>query len=312
MSRHLPPAYLRYLKARLWILTRPSIWGTAIFLSVVGLVIKEYWTHPDFFTRWQTNQVADKPANSSVSEEDTGNAAVLDELSVPYNTDFNQANPPALKTRAPKQNTQATNSKSLLDALNSKSQSSTSDSKLKVTMKEGDSTPVIKLENPFLTQAENLLQLKNFQNGSNSQGVNALSTSLAQQNSGQNSFGLGTALGNQINSSQNNVSESALQTALNQLNNQNQRTGLNKDTINSSNTLNVGTGSTQSGAISTTSNIQPGVTTQLQNLTPATSNPQAGINNLQPQNPIFGTSNIQPGVATQLQNLTPATSNPQA
>ncbi|MGH8000846.1 MAG: hypothetical protein ACREPR_15815, partial [Brasilonema sp.] len=308
MSRHHPPAYLRYLKARLWNLTRPSIWGTAIFLSVVGLVIKEYWTHPDFFTHWQRNQVAEKPANSSLSEEDRAITADIDDLPVPYNTDPNQANPPAVKSLAPRQNTQAKNSKSLLDALNSKGQTSTSDSKLKVTMKEGDSTPVIKLENPFLTQAENLLQLKNFQSGSNSQGVNALTASLAQQNSAQNSFGLGTALANQTSSNQNNVSENALQTALHQLNNQNQRTGFNRDTTNS---LNVGTGSTQSGAISPTSYIQPGVTTQLQNLTPGTSYPQPGINSLQPQNPVSPTSYIQPGVTTQLQNLTPGTSYPQ-
>ncbi|NJR73763.1 MAG: hypothetical protein HC773_08955 [Scytonema sp. CRU_2_7] len=206
-------------------------------------------------------------------------------------------------------------------------------------MKEGDSTPVQQLENPFLTQAENLLQLRNFQSSSNSQGVKALTPSLGQQNSAQNSFGLGAALANQTNSNQNNVSESALQTALNQLKNQTQpnlgitsaqrtpfepssqlsaenrhiqplipNTGLNKDTINS---LNVGTGSTQSGAISGTSYIQPGVTTQIQNLTPGTSYPQPGINNLQPQNSISGTSYIQPGISNQPQNSFSRTAYPQ-
>ena len=40
---------LRYLKARLSIFTRPAFLVAAVFLSVVGFVVKEYWTNPDFF-----------------------------------------------------------------------------------------------------------------------------------------------------------------------------------------------------------------------------------------------------------------------
>lgn len=321
MSRHHPPAYLRYLKARLWYLARPSFWGTAIFLSVVGLAIKEYWTHPDFFTEWQKNLVADdKPANSSVSEEDKAMTPDINNLPpVPYNNlGYNRANPGA-KNLASKQNSQAQNSKSLLEALNN-SQTSTSDSKLKLRVKEGDSTPVIELENPFLAQAQSLLQFKNLPNGSNSLGVNALTP------------GLGTGLTTQTTSNQNGVSESALQTALNQVKSQQftnsnritstQRnplepssllstenrssqtlvpsTGFNTNTINP---LNVGTGSTQSGAISGTSYIQPGISTQLQTSIPGTTYPQPSLSG--------GTSYIQPPTANQLQTSIPATTYPQ-
>ncbi|MBP5971367.1 hypothetical protein HW132_01110 [Brasilonema sp. CT11] len=314
MSRHHhPPAYLRYLKARLWYLARPSFWGTAIFLSVVGLGIKEYWANPDFLTQWQKNQVADnKPVNSSVSKEDSAITPDINNLPpVPY---------PA-KNLASKQNTQAKNSKSLLEALNSNTQTSTSDSKLKLNVKDGDSTPVLELENPFLAQAQNLLQFKNLPNGSNSLGVNALAP------------GLGTGLATQTTSNQNGVSESALQTALNQVKrdeytNSNRTTSTKRNPFESSsllstentssqtvvpstnfntntiNPLNIGTGSTQPGAISGTSYIQPGTT-------PGTAYPQPSFNNLQPQNLSGGTSYIQPGTANQLQTSIPATTYPQ-
>lgn len=86
-QRHYPPAYLRYLKARLWNLARPSFWGTAIVLSVVGLVIKEYWTNPDFLAKSQTNPVASpqQPVDSSLSAEDKAIAADIDNLPVLYN-----------------------------------------------------------------------------------------------------------------------------------------------------------------------------------------------------------------------------------
>ncbi|MBW4631869.1 MAG: hypothetical protein KME30_08160 [Iphinoe sp. HA4291-MV1] len=316
--RHHSPTYLRYLKARLWNLARPSVWGTAIFLSIVGLVIKEYWIHPDFLTHWQKNQVADNNKSANLSEEDRAIAADIDNLPLLYNTDSDQVNPPAAKTLASKQNTQVKNNKSLLDTLNSNAQTSTSDAKSKPDVKESNSTPVQTLENPFVTQAESLLQLSNFQNRSYSQS-NALTSSIGQQNSVQNSF-------------QNNVSESALQTALNQSKNQNQRnplelssqlstenrgvqslipnTGLNRNT-NTINSLNAGTASTQSGAISPTSYIQPGISNQLPNPTSGTGYPQPGFNNLQPQNPVAGTGYIQPGISNQPQNSFPRTAYPQ-
>ncbi|BAZ24553.1 hypothetical protein NIES4073_54490 [Kalymmatonema gypsitolerans NIES-4073] len=333
--RHYPPAHLRYLKARLWNLSRPGFWGAAIFLSVVGLTIKEYWANPGFFTDWQKNQfAANQPAKSSLSEEDRAIAADIDSLPVLFNTDSGNENSPAAKTTKPTQKTQAKNSRDiLLEALNSKSQTSATDDKSKATVKEGDSASAPKLENPFVAQAENLLQLKNFQSGSNSQGVNALTPSFGQQDPVKNSFGLGTGLADTTRPNQNIASESALQTALNQSKNQNQpnfgttstqknpfeqsqlsnqnrssqivpSTGLSPNTINP----NIGTGSTQSGLISGTGYIQPPLTNGLQNSIPGTGYSQGALNNLLPQNSIPGTGYIQPRVTNQQQNSISGTS----
>jgi hypothetical protein len=326
--RHYPPAHLRYLKARLWNLSRPGFWGAAIFLSVVGLTIKEYWANPNFFTDWQKNQfAASQPADSSLSEEDRAIAADIDNLPVLFNTDSGNENSPAARTSKPTQNTQAKNSRGgLLEALNSKSQTSATDDKSKANVKEGDSASAPKLENPFVAQAENLLQLKNFQSGSNSQGVNALTPSFGQQDPVKNSFGLGTGLADTTRPNQNIASESALQTALNQSKNQNQpnlngttstqknlfeqsqlsnqnrssqivpSTGLSPNTINS----NTGTGY-----------IQPPVTNGLQNSIPGTGYSQGALNNLPPQNSIPGTGYIQPPVTNGLQNSISGTGYPQ-
>lgn len=334
--RHFPPAHLRYLKARLWNLSRPGFWGAAIFLSVVGLTIREYWANPNFFTDWQKNQFATKvPDNSSLSEEDRAIAADIDNLPILFNTDSDKENSPPARTTRNTQNTQAKNSRGgLLEVLNSKNQTSASSDKSKATVKEDDSAPTAKLENPFLAQAENLLQLKNFQSGSNPQGVNALTPSFGQQDPAKNSFGLGTGLADTTRPNQNIASESALQTALNQSKNQNQpnlngttstqknpfeqsqlsnqnrssqiipSTGLSPNTINP----NTGTGSTQSGLISGTGYIQPPITNGLQNSIPGTGYSQPGFNNLLPQNSIPGTGNIQPRVTKGLQNSISGTS----
>lgn len=47
-SRSLP-ASIRYLKARLTVLKRPSVWGSASLLLVALFVLSEYWSQPDRF-----------------------------------------------------------------------------------------------------------------------------------------------------------------------------------------------------------------------------------------------------------------------
>ncbi|ARV62526.1 hypothetical protein BZZ01_31330 [Nostocales cyanobacterium HT-58-2] len=338
--RHYPPAHLRYFKARLWNLARPGFWVTAIFLSVVGLIIKEYWTNPGFFTNWDNNQVtANNPANSSGSEKDRGMTADNDNSSVLFNTNSSKENSPVGKTTTSTQNTQTKNSKGLLDALNGKSRTSVSDEKSKASVKEGSSAAIQKLENPFVVQSQNLLQLRAFQSSSTLQGVNPLTSSFEQQNSVQNSFGLGTGLVSTIKPSQNITTESALQTALNQLKNQTQSnlnsttstqrnpfeqsrlstetrssqtpissTGLSRDT---NNYLNTRANSTQTGLISGASYIQPGFTNQLQNPIPGIAYPQPGFNNPSQQNSIFGTGYTQSGLTNQPQNFVSGTGYPQ-
>ena len=45
---HNLPASLRYLKARLWILKRPMVWGSATVLVLAAFFIYEFWNHPEW------------------------------------------------------------------------------------------------------------------------------------------------------------------------------------------------------------------------------------------------------------------------
>ena len=175
--RSYPPASLRYLKARLWNLSRPGFWVTAIFLSAIGLTIKEYWTHPDFLTKIQNKQVASNQPANSLSKEDKAIAADIDNLPVLYNDAAQTSLPPTVIT--PKENTQPNNSKSLLDALNSTGQTSASEAKSNSSV-DAHSSSAPNLENPFLTKAETLLQVGT--SGTNSQlsGSNSSTSSTVQ------------------------------------------------------------------------------------------------------------------------------------
>ncbi|MCX7594441.1 MAG: hypothetical protein N2235_11885, partial [Fischerella sp.] len=215
-GRRYPPAYLRYLKARLWNITQPGFWGTAIFLSAVGLVIKEHWTHPDLFNFGQNNQLtANKPAKSSLSAEDQAIAADIDNLPVLF-YDFERGTVPSKASNS--KDTQANNSKVLLDDV-SKQQTAATEAYLN-SLKKIDSASRAKLENPFVVQAENLLQLKDFSSESKFLGINSLAPLSAQINPVQTPTNVGMGLTDQINSTQSTVVVSPLQTALNQSTNQ--------------------------------------------------------------------------------------------
>ncbi len=212
-NRHYPPAYLRYLKARLWNLGRPGFWVTAIFLSVVGLVTWEYWSNPDIFVYKQKKQVASqKPVDSSLSEENKAIAADIDNLPVLFN-DFDEA-ALSLTTNTPKENTEGKKSNSLLDDLINK-QKSLSDSKLKPV--NLDPPPVIK--NPFIAQTENLLRTGTVDSNSQFLGIKSFS-GASETESEQTSSSLGIGLTNQTNKNQNSLSISPLQAALNESTNQ--------------------------------------------------------------------------------------------
>lgn len=216
--RHYRPAYLRYLKARLWNLGRPSFWGTAIFLSVVGLVTWEYWKNPDIFVYKPKNQVASqKPPDSSLSEENRAIAADIDNLPVLFN-DFEQATLP-VTTNTPKENTEGKKSKSLLEDV-IKNQKSASDTKLNpgLGIVNNDTSPAVK--NPFVVQTENLLRTGTVD--SNSPFLSFKSLTAASEPTGveQTSSSLGIGFTNQSNKNQNSVSISPLQAALDQSTNQ--------------------------------------------------------------------------------------------
>ncbi|MGJ5673659.1 MAG: hypothetical protein ACR9NN_08650 [Nostochopsis sp.] len=201
------PTYLRYLKARLWNLARPGFWGTAIFLAVVGLVVKEYWKQPDFFNFRDVKQdEAKKPVNSYLSDEDKAIAADIDNLPVLF-YDFTRETLASTATNV-KQSIKVDNSNIILENLTKQKTTATdanSNSGLKLV--NPASTP--KLENPFVSQTENLLQFKNYQNNSQSLGLNSLVASSIQTDTGQQVTNVGMG-------STNPAIVSPLQIALNQ------------------------------------------------------------------------------------------------
>ncbi|MBD2413284.1 hypothetical protein FACHB389_03980 [Nostoc calcicola FACHB-389] len=216
-NRHYPPAYLRYLRARLWNLGRPGFWVTAIFLSVVGLVTWEYWSNPDIFVYKQKKQVASqKPADSSLSDENKAIAADIDNLPVLFN-DFDQATLSAI-ANTPKEKSEVKKSKSLLEDLINK-QKSGNDSKLKsgLGIVKPELPPTLK--NPFITQTENLLRTGTVDSNSQFLGLNS-SSRASETEDEQTSSNLGIGLTNQTKKNQNSVYISPLQAALNESTNQ--------------------------------------------------------------------------------------------
>ncbi|MEH1937064.1 MAG: hypothetical protein V7L14_25850 [Nostoc sp.] len=215
--RHYPPAYLRYLKARLWNLGRPGFWGTAIFLSVVGLVTWAYWSNPDIFVYKQKNEVtSQKPTDSDLSEENRAIAADIDNLPVLFN-DFEQATLSGT-ANTPKENTKEKKSKDLLeDVINT--QKSASDPKLNPGLGvKGDTSPAV--ENPFVVQTENLLRTGTVNNNNQFLGLKTFNAASEPTGGEQTSSSVGIGFTNQTNKNQNSLSISPLQTALNQSTNQ--------------------------------------------------------------------------------------------
>ncbi|WP_392478197.1 hypothetical protein [Nostoc sp. C110] len=231
--RHYPPAYLRYLRARLWNLGRPGFWVTAIFLSVVGLITWEYWSNPDIFVYKQKNKVTSQtPTDSSLSAENRAIAADIDNLPVLFN-DFEQATL-SLTANTPKEKTEVKNSKSLLEDVINK-QKSASDAKLNPTLGvNGDTAPVVK--NPFVVQTENLLRNGTVDNNNQFLGIKTLTGASEPTDGEQTSSNLGIGFTNQTNKNQNSTSVSPLQAILNQSTNQ-KLSGFNGTSATQTNTL---------------------------------------------------------------------------
>ncbi|GBE90885.1 hypothetical protein [Nostoc cycadae] len=155
-NRHYPPAYLRYLKARLWNFSKPAFWVTAIFLSVLGLVIREYWSNPNAFTgKHNSEATTQKADNSSLSAEDKAIAADIDNLPVLYN-DAEKATNPAIVS-SPTDNSKSKKGKDFLQDVINK-QKSAKETKLNPSLGFSDGTSVSDGKNPFVAQTENLLQ----------------------------------------------------------------------------------------------------------------------------------------------------------
>jgi hypothetical protein len=242
-QRHYPPAYLRYLKARLSNLGRPSFWVTAIVLSVVGLVTWEFMSNPDLLTRQQKQETASpKVDDSSLSAEDRATVADIDNLPILIK-DFEQATL-AATLNIPEENSKANNNQSLFDEVINQQPSATNIAKLNPTV------PIIKENNPFIVQADNLLQMRSRYSNSPSLGAKSLTASMAETGTATTPFNQGTELTHQTNKSSHSLSISPLQDAINQSSNQN-LSGLNSLTSNPTNIIGV---NTDKGAISINQN----------------------------------------------------------
>ncbi|MBW4479598.1 MAG: hypothetical protein KME54_22825 [Tolypothrix brevis GSE-NOS-MK-07-07A] len=323
-----PPAYLRYLRARLWNLGRPAFWGTAIFLSVLGLGIREYWANPDFLTFLQNNKqpAAQKPPDSSLSDEDRAIAADIDNLPVLIN-DAKQSNlliAPSIR----KEKSQDNESKSLLDDLISKQQEAAKNAKSN-PVGIVNNVPAAKVTNPFVAQAESLLQAGTANSGSQLFGVKSSNTSSQPGIAGSSSnLGIGSA--NQINNNQNPAAISALQTAINE--STQKPSSLNNTTFNQTNTIerslptndlpnqdfstNTQLNTNPNAPISTTGYQKPTLTNQPQNF--YTNSSQLGTSYTQPivtnQPPNYygNFNNVQPlpSVGTPSSTVSPGTNTP--
>ncbi|MEH1785302.1 hypothetical protein [Nostoc sp.] len=216
-NRDYPPAYLRYLRARLWNLGRPGFWGTAIFLSIVGLVTWEYWSNPDIFVYKQKNEVtSQKPVDSSLSEENRAIAADIDNLPVLFN-DFEQASL-SLTADTPKEKAKDNKGKGFLEDV-IKKQNSASDTKLNPALGvNGDTSPAV--QNPFVLQTENLLRTGTVDGGNQFLGLKTLNAASEPTGGEQTSSSLDIGSTNQTNKNQNSLSISPLQAALSQSTNQ--------------------------------------------------------------------------------------------
>ncbi|YAF94056.1 MAG: hypothetical protein AB3A66_15680 [Nodularia sp. CChRGM 3473] len=229
--RHYPPAYLRYLKARLLNLGKPSFWGTAIFLSVLGLVIQEYWSNPNVFTDQPNQEFTSVQPNNSLSAEDKAIAADIDNLPALFN-DFDQVSLP-IPPSNPKEKSQANQSNNLLQEI-SKQQSANSTASNAVPGMVNN-TPAPQPRNPFVLEAENLLRLGTFDSGNQSLGIRSLPVSSEPTVTAATSAisGIGS---NQTENSPNTYSISPLRTPLNQPTNQ-ALSGINGETSTQINSL---------------------------------------------------------------------------
>ena len=277
-NRHYPPAYLRYLKARLLNLAKPSFWGTAIFLCIIGLVIREYWYNPDMFTYNQNSEVTSSESDDSdLSAEDKAIAADIDNLPILFK-DLGQGNLPTT-ANIPPTTSLANNNDNLLREVNQQQSSNSAASSLGIGTFNSTSTPMIK--NPFVAEAENLLKSGGSNVGNQYLGINSLATSSQPTETAATSSLSGIGVNQTNNIQYINSIPNFSQTAFNQSSNQT-FSGFNDETTNQINPV----GQTSFGGV-----MQP--------IQPNNGLPSAGLN---------AATGIQPTVAVP-NNLPPNSFN---
>jgi hypothetical protein len=223
-ERNYPPAYLRYLKARLSNFLRPSFWGTGIFLLVVGIVIRAYWLNPALFTQNQ-NKEADKELvtqenvkETSLSDEDKAIRADIDNMPTLL-SDFDQANLLNTTTTYESKN-QDKSSNNLLEDVIIKENTAVIEPKSKSGLQIVNPDYSASMKNPFVVQAENLLQSDQGNNINQVVNINNLAGS-PEKTAVTTGSNLGVGLTNQTTNNQSIVVISPLAAAIKQSSNAN-------------------------------------------------------------------------------------------
>lgn len=212
-NRRLSSPSVRYLKARLWNLARPGFWGTAIFLSVIGLTIREFWMRPDMLTSRQSKPAATQPqANSSLSAEDRAIAADIDNLPILAH-DSEQTQESALDIPEPISQPRKGNQNPLQEALKNQNISNTVKSNSNPAVSTAPASS-FKYDNPFLTQAQNLLQFGNALRDRNNRSTASNAANSSSQAPNQPDSNLSQGL-KTTNSTQRLVPSGSLEAALN-------------------------------------------------------------------------------------------------
>jgi hypothetical protein len=168
-----PPAYLRYFKAGLWNLAKPSFWGAAIVLSVIGLGIGEYWSNRKISTNQPKEEVTSLQSdNSALSPEDKAITANLDNL--PGSFDVKPGNL-AIIPNLPPAKSQDNDQDNLLEELKKQLSEDSTASNPQIETFNSTSPPPGK--NPFVLETEKLLQAGTFNVNSQPLGISSLATS---------------------------------------------------------------------------------------------------------------------------------------
>jgi hypothetical protein len=304
-NRRYPSPYWRYLRARLVNLGKPSFWGTAIFLSVVGLVVHQYWTNPEVANN--PNIGTTSVDDSELSEEDKAIAADIDNLP----SLFSDTEPFIL----PANNTQSQKNKDKTPSTNTNNKSSSSD-KPKPNSDLGivnTQSPTSVEKNIFVSEAENLLRF-GATNNDQLLGYKPVTVSSPTVGGTANSPLLRPGLVNQVNTSQNSNPNNLLLTGLTSSTNQAPSiTNNNQSLVNSTNVTTYG-GVTQALPTSTqpsqTFSPSTGLNSGLGYIQPSYSN---NFNNVQPVPINTGVNQVtgytQPNYYNNLNNTQPLTSN---
>lgn len=305
-NRRYPSPYWRYLRARLLNLGKPSFWGTAIFLCVVGLVVHQYWSNPEVTNNPNTaNTTAEDSDLTQEEKEEKAIAADIDNLPSLFADTEPIITPATTQSQKDQNKTPSTNTTTKSPSINSPKPNSN------LGLANQPSTPIDK--NIFVTEAENLLRFGATDNNQlmGYKPVNGISPATGET---ANPSLLRPGLVNQVNRSENVNSDNLLPTGLTLSPNQTPSVNSNSSSIINSTGLPTYGGVTQalptstqpSQTFSPTTGLnsglgytQPNYTNNLTNVQPVPINSRVN----------YPTGYTQPNYYNNLNNNQPITPN---